>query len=840
MAEAAEQLVVSLEARIRDFERNFQKASRSANDNWRTIERRGEQGAKRLESTFDKATKGVSEKFRLMATSAAGALTAALGVAQLKRYADEWTAARSKIAAAGEEIDNVAARQSQLTDLAIRSRADLGATVDLFTSLKRATESLGASQAQILQVTETINKAFAVSGASSSTTAGAILQLGQAFASGALRGDELNSVLEGAPPLARLIAKEMGVSVGQLKKLGEEGKLTADRVFQALLNGSKTVQEEFAKTTPTIGQALSILQTSLARYIGELDQATGASAAISGALVTMAEHASITGPALAAIAAGLAAAFAGGPVVGGITAATVAVAAFGSQIRPIAGELASLGDYADSAWNMIKDGASAVTIDLQTRFIEAAQLISAALGDLDFGKFLAAVKSVANATIGAFVASATAIKTTWQALGVAIANNIVAAMNAVIAAAEKAANAVASVASAASGGFFQPGKIELGRIKADFGDAGEIAGKGFGEALAAANQDYVGEATKPISDALAKLHDDANKRAAARAGSPVTLNDGSLASPLKRSLATASGSGKSKADKENDFQKEVANLERQARGYDSEREALDKLTIEQDRAKASLELFEAAKRAGLTVDDALRAKIDATADAYARSKSALDTARQSQEEFKSALAGFGDDLRQGLADAVLEGKRLDEVLQSLLKRLANKALGSAFDGIFAGATKGLTGTGGGLLGGIGKVLGFADGGYVSGPGGPTSDSIPAMLSDGEYVVNGAATAKFLPLLHALNSGKIGRFASGGIVGSAPAISSPSFSTPGMGGPVNVSTTVNMNAPGGDPSQNADLAAQTSRAVEREIRGLVASEIFKQSRNGGTLANRFSR
>jgi tape measure domain-containing protein len=832
-----ERLLVSVEARITDFEKNFLKASRTARTNWSDINAYTQRGARRLESTMAQATRGVSEKFRLMATSAAGALTAALGVNQLKRWADEWTSARSKIAAAGEELDDVAARQSQLTDLAIRSRADLGATVDLYTSLKRATESLGANQAQVLQVTETINKAFAVSGASSSTAAGAILQLGQAFASGALRGDELNSVLEGAPPLARLIAKEMGVSVGQLKQLGSEGKLTADRVFQALLNGSKAVQEEFARTTPTVSQALSILQTSLARYVGELDQATGASAAISGALVTMAEHANVTGPALAAIAAGLAAAFAGGPVIGGITAATVAVAAFGSQIQPIAGELASLGDYAAAAWNMIKDGADAVATDLQARFIQAAELISAALGDLDFGKFLAAVKSVANATIGAFVASAKAIQTSWSALGVSIANSVVGAMNAVIAAAERAANAVASVASAASGGFFQPGRIDLGRLRSDFGDAGEIAGKGFGEALAAANQDYIGAATKPMADALAKLRDDANKRAAARAGAPVTLNDGSLSSPLKRSPATATGAGKSKAAHENEFQKEVASLERQARAYDSEREALGKLTIEQDRAKASLELFEAAKRAGLTVDDALRAKIDATADAYARAKDAFDTARQSQEEFQSALAGFGDDLKQGLADAVIEGRRLDEVLQSIVKRLANKALGSAFDGIFGAVTKGLTGAGGGLLSGL--LPKFAGGGMIRGPGGGTSDSILAAVSNGEYIVPAEATRKFLPILEAIRSGHLPRFAAGGVIGSAPAISAPSFSAPGMGSsPVHISSNVTVNAQGGDGAANADLAAQTSRAVERQLRGIVADEIFKQSRVGRTLATRF--
>ncbi len=69
-------------------------------------------------------------------------------------------------------------------------------------------------------------------------------------------------MLEGAPPLARLIAKEFGVGVGQLKQLGEEGKLTADRVFSAILKGASSVEAEFAKTTPTIDK---VSTTSLRR-----------------------------------------------------------------------------------------------------------------------------------------------------------------------------------------------------------------------------------------------------------------------------------------------------------------------------------------------------------------------------------------------------------------------------------------------------------------------------------------------------------------------------------------------------------------------------------------------
>jgi tape measure domain-containing protein len=826
MAETAEQLVVSLEARVNQFEKAFQRASRAANDNWRSIEKRGEQGAKKLESTFAQATRGVSDKFRLMATSAAGALTAALGVNQLKRYADEWTAARSKIAATGEELSNVAARQNELTNLAIASRSSLGAVVDLYTGLARSTKELGSSQAQVLRVTELISKAFATSGASSETASGAILQLNQAMSSGALRGDELNSVLEGAPPIARLIAKEFGVSVGQLKSLGEQGKLTADRVFQAILKGGAQIESEFAKTTPTISQAFNILNTAMTRYIGEADQATGASAAISGALASMAGNINVVAPLAFSLAAGLAAAFAGGPIVGGIVAATTALVAFGSQVQPISGELANLGDYAAVAWGMIREGATDASSWLQARFAEAAALISSAMsGDAVNGlrDLLDAVKIIGNSVIGVFVATTQTIKTAWTSLGGAIAEAMIDSMNAVIAAAEAAANKVAQITSRVTFGAFNPAAVDLGRIENTYKGAGDAAAKGFNSAFDALGKDYIGSLGASLDDIRKK----ANERAATRNTPGAAPSGGSLSAPLKSTPATGKG-GKSKADKPDDFAKEVADLEKRARAYDSEREALGKIAVEQDRAKASLELFEAAKKAGLVIDDALRAKIDSTADAYARSKDALDKAKESQEAWQSAVAEFGSDLKSAFSDAILEGKRLDEVLQGLVKKLASRALDKGFDLLFAGATKGLSG-------GLGSILGFAEGGMIQGPGGPRSDSILAAVSDGEFVVNADATKKYGALLAAINSGHVPKFAAGGIVGSAPTISSPKFSgAPGMGAPVNVTSNVTLNATGGSDEQNAALSRQVGKAMESQLRGLIVDEMRRQGRPGNIL------
>ncbi|CAJ0862055.1 hypothetical protein AMST5_01453 [freshwater sediment metagenome] len=844
MAETAEQLVVSLEARVRDFEKNFQKASRVANDNWSTIERRGAQGAKRLEASFSQATKGISDKFRLMATSAAGALTAALGANELKKLADEWTAARSKIAAAGEELDNVAARQSQLADLAIASRANLGAVVDLYTGLRRSTAELGASQAQVLKVTETISKAFAVSGASSETASGAIQQLNQALAAGALRGDELNSVLEGAPALARLIAREFGVSVGQLKTFGEQGKLTADKVFGAILKGAATVEAEFSKTTPTIAQSITNLTTAFQRYVGEVDQASGVSASLAGALQGLASNMNVVAPAAATLAAGLAGFYAGGPIVGGIAAAGVALAGFSNQIHPIVGELASLGDYARVAFQLIKDQGAEATRAFSAQFARAAAFVTQALSTVDAGEALAhllsGVKEVANLTIGAFVAAGHAIVGAWDATGLAITNSIVAAMNAVIAAVEGAANKVAAIVNSITSrvntgvgtSFPQLQTVQLSRLTGASRTAGEAVGKAFADGAGAMSRDYVGE----IGDALNRLRDKANREAINRTfNHPAAKDDGSLGAALKSTVPASKGGGsKGRAAHEkspDEFQREIADVERRTRAYHAEREAIGKEALEVEKAKAAFDLLEAAHKAGITVTPALKEKVDALAGAYANAKVALDKAQESEDAWKSSVSEFGNELRGALEDAVLSGEKLDKVLQNVLKRLASQLFTKGFDGVFSALT------GGNALAPLKSALGFASGGYVTGPGGPRSDSVPAMLSAGEFVMNADATKRFGWLLHAINSGATPHFSAGGLVG-APSMSTPSFHA-GQGGPISINLPVTVNATGGQPDQNADLARQVSKQLEQVARGVMADELRKQMRPGNTVWSRYS-
>lgn len=197
---------------------------------------------------------------------------AVVGLGQAVQLADEYKQLEGQIKLTAKTTAEFETAQRGVFDISQRTRQGLAGTTQLYASLQRSTESLGYSQDRLLGVTETINQAITVSGTSAEAAQAALMQLGQGFASGTLRGEELNSVLEQAPRLAKAIADGMGVSVGQLRKLGEEGKITADTVFKALESQSGAIKKEFGQMGVTVGSSLTVLRNASVKFIGELDK----------------------------------------------------------------------------------------------------------------------------------------------------------------------------------------------------------------------------------------------------------------------------------------------------------------------------------------------------------------------------------------------------------------------------------------------------------------------------------------------------------------------------------------------------------------------------------------
>lgn len=211
-------------------------------------------------------------------------------VRDLAGVADSYKSVTARLQVASRSAAEAAVAYRELGDIARSTRADWGSTVDLYSRLARSTKELGVSQRDLLTVTKAINQAIVVSGASAIEANNALIQLGQGLASGTLRGDELRSVLEQMPRLAEMIAKGMGKSIGDLRKLGEEGALTTEQVIHAIKKQASVVDQEFRRMPPTIAQALTQISNAWTTMLGEADRASGSSTRLAEALMLVADN----------------------------------------------------------------------------------------------------------------------------------------------------------------------------------------------------------------------------------------------------------------------------------------------------------------------------------------------------------------------------------------------------------------------------------------------------------------------------------------------------------------------------------------------------------------------
>ncbi|HEX5330788.1 tape measure protein [Sulfuricurvum sp.] len=194
--------------------------------------------------------------------------------------ADTWNLLEGRLRLVTDSSRQLASVQGSLFDISQESRTGYEQNADLYARIARATQDLNKTQYENLDVTEAISKSFIVSGAASESAKAAVIQLGQGFASGTLRGEELNSVLEQAPRLAEAIADGMGVSVGKLKEMGAEGKLTAEKVYEAIRTQKDAIEKEFDQMPKTVAQSLVVLQNQIGLSISEFDKMHGVTSSI--------------------------------------------------------------------------------------------------------------------------------------------------------------------------------------------------------------------------------------------------------------------------------------------------------------------------------------------------------------------------------------------------------------------------------------------------------------------------------------------------------------------------------------------------------------------------------
>ncbi|WPB83714.1 tape measure protein [Sediminicoccus rosea] len=265
---------VSVRLSLDDAARVKQELREVGETGQRSLERiqGGADRASRALDLLDVAVRGVQ-----IAGLAAGLRAVVVAGDALTQSMGRLNTALGSVERAGEIYDRLY-RDSLQTGVAVRE------SVDAFARFSIAAREIGATSDQVATLVGGLQRIAIASGASQQEIASSTQQLAQALASGTLQGDELRSILEGLPTLAQALARELGVSIGELRKLGSEGKLTADTVFPALLRAVERLNGEFERAPLSVGRAFGQLTAAADQFLARLDQAIGLSNALARAL----------------------------------------------------------------------------------------------------------------------------------------------------------------------------------------------------------------------------------------------------------------------------------------------------------------------------------------------------------------------------------------------------------------------------------------------------------------------------------------------------------------------------------------------------------------------------
>ncbi|EMY6269150.1 Putative bacteriophage protein [Acinetobacter baumannii] len=257
---------------------NAERNARNLGNELDSIERKGDYASKSMD--------GLSVATRALAGYMAGLVTVGAAISKM----DAYTGLQNRL----KLVTNNQAELNKATEdtfrIAQKTYSAWDSVLQVYQRFSDNAKTLNLTMDDTARLTETVSKAVAISGASAEAADAALVQFGQALASGTLRGEELNSVMEQTPALAKAIAQGMGITVGELRSVAAEGKITSQEIVKALKNVQNNVDALFAKTDITIGQSLTLLNNEITKFVGEAGQGSGAAQALSGSIQLLAEN----------------------------------------------------------------------------------------------------------------------------------------------------------------------------------------------------------------------------------------------------------------------------------------------------------------------------------------------------------------------------------------------------------------------------------------------------------------------------------------------------------------------------------------------------------------------
>ncbi|SVT00927.1 phage tape measure protein [Klebsiella pneumoniae] len=203
---------------------------------------------------------------------------------------DEMVTLQARIGRLSPSIDVAKDTLASLSAIASQTGSGLYETEKLWESLTTSLKETGATNAQVLSLTATLQKIGTIGGSSAEEMSNALRQFGQSMAKGVIQAEEFNSVIEQMPELARQIAAGLGISIGDLRKRMLEGKLTAQDALNAIQRQSQSVNEEFDKMPVSIDRAKNSLDVAFKNAINDLNQAIGLTTTLAGLMQSVADN----------------------------------------------------------------------------------------------------------------------------------------------------------------------------------------------------------------------------------------------------------------------------------------------------------------------------------------------------------------------------------------------------------------------------------------------------------------------------------------------------------------------------------------------------------------------
>lgn len=284
---ALRELIIKISANSQSFQSEIARASRMGADYYRTMQNGGRQAAaaaRESESALSDLTTGFAS-----AGKAAAAASAAFATGKIVQIADEWNSVNARLKQASSSADDFAASQRQLMEISQRTGTAFADNANLFSRAAASMREYGYSSDEVLKITEAVSTGLKLSGANTQEASSVITQFSQALAQGVLRGEEFNAVNESGDRVIRALAAGMGVARKDLKSMADQGQLTIDKVVPALVGQLDNLQDEFKSLPQTVSGSLQKVTNSFMQWVGGIDQATGATAGLSGGLDSLAQ-----------------------------------------------------------------------------------------------------------------------------------------------------------------------------------------------------------------------------------------------------------------------------------------------------------------------------------------------------------------------------------------------------------------------------------------------------------------------------------------------------------------------------------------------------------------------